>query len=258
MMPALSKVRQMAKSTICKTRLKDIGSMTQLFAQDHNGKLPTNYPQPEETGGKPYSSLDSDDFYSARWQVRLAEYYDRKTGTDYNSSNFAWSEGGPYDYEVFRCPEMDKTADPGKGWANVFYGLNYMSVGRQDTHQNWTNHTKIDRITNPSYPLFGCMAEDDTSVNQGSAASGMMNRYMFDKAGPHPNAREFGYDGYVNNAGVAANHNGDANFLFIDFHVEGVDVSTNGEGPWREDYLVQNGYEPVWFSAEKNLPNRIN
>jgi prepilin-type N-terminal cleavage/methylation domain-containing protein/prepilin-type processing-associated H-X9-DG protein len=257
MMPALARVRQMARATICKTRLKDIGNMTMLFVQD-NGRLPTTYPHPDEVRNTNNPTVEQ--LYMSRWQVRLGVYYDRKTGTDYSSSNFAWSEGGPYDYAVFRCPEMDKTADPSKGWANVFYGLNYMSAGRHNgAHENWTSHYKVEKITNTKYPLFGCMAADDANVSQGDAASGMLNRYLFDRAGPHPNAKNFGYhaNAYTNNAGAAANHNGDANFLFIDFHVDNVDVSTNGQGPWLDSYKTSNGYKPVWFSATRSLPTRI-
>ncbi len=250
MMPALGKVKQMAKATLCKTRLKDLGSMTMLFVQDNSGKLPTNYPQLEETGGKPYNSLSPNDFYNARWQVRLGAYYDRKTNSDYTSANYAWSEGGPYDYEVFRCTEMDKTADPAKGWANVFYGLNYMSAGRLDTHQNWTGNVKIDKITNIQYPLFGCQSSE--------ATAGMLNTYLFTKAGPHPDAVKYGYTGFTDKQGAAPNHNGDCNFLFIDFHVGNVDVSTKGKGPWLDEYAVQNGYSPEWFCATQNVPARIN
>lgn len=254
MMPALTRVRQMARSTICKTRLNDIGNMSMLFAQDNNNRLPTTYPHPDEV--RDTKNPTQEQSYMSRWQVRLGAYYDRKTGTDYASGDYAWGEGGPYDYEVFRCPEMDRTADPSKGWANVFYGLNYMSAGRHDgTHENWTGNYRIDRITNPQYPVFGCMADSEDT----SSATGMMNRWRLsnNRFGPHPNAVDYGYNpnAFTLSQGPAPNHNGEANFLFIDFHVSGVDVSTNGKGPWLDDYRLQNGYSGHWFSALRgNLP----
>ena len=53
MMPALGKAREMAKASICKNNMKQLGTATGLYSVDCEGRLPAAYPyEPGYTGHK--------------------------------------------------------------------------------------------------------------------------------------------------------------------------------------------------------------
>ena len=86
LMPALSKVRNMAKSTVCKTQLKGLGSAMVLYAEENNGEYVTqdwNPPPPAP------QYLNNENY----WFARLGPYVGKANGADMYKVN-----------KFFRCP----------------------------------------------------------------------------------------------------------------------------------------------------------
>jgi prepilin-type N-terminal cleavage/methylation domain-containing protein len=93
MMPSLSKAREQARTIVCSSQLKDIGAAFNFYAMDNNNEMVSNHPNPEDmSAGKT----------NMRWCARLAEYYDRKSGSQ------ATQADGAYDFNLYRCPTQQK------------------------------------------------------------------------------------------------------------------------------------------------------
>jgi prepilin-type N-terminal cleavage/methylation domain-containing protein len=107
MMPALSKVRESAKKTICKTYVRQWGMIFALYAQDNNNRLIHGYiPNNKQFSQRWFDSLSdyyqNDELYlcpSATKPVSEVGSYGSRTAWEYDRA--AGSQGqGPYDDEM--------------------------------------------------------------------------------------------------------------------------------------------------------------
>lgn len=104
MMPALGKVRQMAKLTVCKTRLKNLSIATLTSASNNDNKLPIPYFQ------------SSSQFTSSTWQSYVMKETNSYAGRDnlgkYGTEVFGfgslWQDKYLEDPDIFICPGVKK------------------------------------------------------------------------------------------------------------------------------------------------------
>jgi prepilin-type N-terminal cleavage/methylation domain-containing protein len=103
MMPALSKVKEMAKLTICKTRLKNLGAATLAYTAANNNKLPVSFwqsnPNFTRSTWQSYVMKETDDFNAPRpWSSVIDEY-----GTDVFGFGQLWQDNYLEDPDVLIC-----------------------------------------------------------------------------------------------------------------------------------------------------------
>ncbi|MFI4911918.1 MAG: type II secretion system protein [Sedimentisphaeraceae bacterium JB056] len=107
MMPALGKVRQMAKLTICKTRLKNLGSATLAYAASNDNKLPIAFFQSDagvySSTWQSYVMKETDDYPAPRSWVNSEKY-----GSEIFGFGFLWQGKYLDDSEIFICPGVKK------------------------------------------------------------------------------------------------------------------------------------------------------
>jgi prepilin-type N-terminal cleavage/methylation domain-containing protein/prepilin-type processing-associated H-X9-DG protein len=226
LMPALSKVRENARRTICSTRLRDIGTALSVYRQMYDGHLPPSWAIGTERGQ--YSNPDP----AYRWHMRIKDVYFQQRGDSYS-------------FNLFRCPNMEKytrESDSG-GTAHGMYGYNFFFVGNpsegfEDTH--WWK--KADFIRQPSeLPLMADLSNDKVANLFPDANSGWWMSVM----NPHPSAYKYGWLGgrieqygesRSNMFGPSPNHgNSGCNFLMADGHTATIDITTAGSWPWLGD-----------------------
>ncbi|MFI4912312.1 MAG: type II secretion system protein [Sedimentisphaeraceae bacterium JB056] len=103
LMPALQKAREQAKTTICKSQLKQFSVALLLYAEDNNDEYLT-----QDWG------LNNTTNLQGYWFGRLGPYFD----TD---------KKGPYTNRLMRCPSGDAIKEYGDeliyGWNATDYGL---------------------------------------------------------------------------------------------------------------------------------------
>lgn len=226
LMPALGKVREQARATVCKTRLKDIGSTFRLYMQDNKGHLPSSWATIQEAAA---NKADGD----CRWFVRIRNYYDlNRAGTN-----------SVYDYNLFKCPTQEKWINKykdGEGAAGI-YGYNWYFTETDRRAQGsavlakrmwWKNP---DGIKQPAdVPLVADLDTSDPLAAGQEAKSG----WRMGLSNPHPAAYAKGWmnndtrSGRHDYYGPAPNHNTDCNFLMADNHVEARNVCKENQWPW--------------------------
>ncbi len=100
MMPALGRVREMAKITVCKTRLKNLSTATFAYASSSDGKLPIPYWQSNSNGTtstwQSYVMKETDDAFS---RPNKANY-----GTVVFGFGMLWRDKYLEEPEIFICP----------------------------------------------------------------------------------------------------------------------------------------------------------
>jgi prepilin-type N-terminal cleavage/methylation domain-containing protein/prepilin-type processing-associated H-X9-DG protein len=239
MMPALSKARSLAQSAVCKSQMKDIGLAFNMYVEDNNRKVINTAGSTATAGG--------------RWMQKLSDYmYQRRSNTGSDVGGSA-SEGGIYDFELFRCPienrKAKKAGFDGDGRSVMgawgVYGYNQFFTGYVFGGNSYSvipNNTKednawrmFDQIMMPgTLPLFADTNTDDPM------GLGVRGAWWLSAKAPHPNAYfEENWNGGATNArkkmselapmGPAANHGSKTNYLMADGHVESM-----GIWPWRD------------------------
>lgn len=226
LMPALAKVKEQARTTICKTRLKDIGSAFSVYMQDNKDKLPPSMAfQSELDAGKKDGDM--------RWFVRIKDYYNRQRD----------GAGSVYDYELFKCPIMEDWSRKNAGGMSAvgIYGYNMFFIETGQNARNSAAHKKRMWWKNPGgisipseLPLMGDIdARDPLNVGREGFAG-----WWMDYSNPHSAAYAKGWmNGDTRSSrhhdyGPAPNHGVNCNFLMADNHVEGRDVCKENQWPW--------------------------
>lgn len=226
LMPALTRVREQARKTVCSTRLRDIGAAFHLYRADNNDKLPPSWAFDDELDA---GKADGD----CRWFVRIRNYYDLNRG----------GENSVYDFSLFKCPLMEDWSRKNAGGISAagIYGYNRYFVEPIRTGRNSDTHRKMAGWKNPSgivrpseLPL---VADNDTRDPLNVGREGASGWWM-GVSNPHPAAYEKGWmDGDFRSGrhdyyGPAPNHGTDCNFLMADNHVESRNVCEEGQWPW--------------------------
>lgn len=223
MMPALRKAREQGRTVICMSRLKDLGTMLNLYGQDYGGAIPASYPL---EGEKP----PADGF--TRWPIRLSGYYQ----IPYKWADPQYTEY-VFRYKLFGCPtndkfrKVDEPIGPPYGetaWRG-FYGMNifFTRYGSQDRFDFRYSH----QIKNPS--SLPMMADTDGTIPSWWGDKANSNIVLFFQ-GPHPKADEYSWEYQGDRSkyiqyGPAPNHGGKTNYLFADGHTEKM-----GIWPWSD------------------------
>jgi prepilin-type N-terminal cleavage/methylation domain-containing protein len=231
MMPALRKAREQAVTVVCSSRLKDVGTMVRLYAQDYDDAIPATEGSAEELEEKPHSEW--------RWPVRLANYYSVEGG-----AGDTLNREKIFSYIIFGCPTQDKYREnltdgvsgrTSNNLVNVPWRGTYgMNIFFSRTHGNdlYDDYRKFYQIQSPSsFPLYaGASAEYPSWYRYG----GPQLATICWPYGPHPIAEEYnweykGDETKYNLFGPAPNHNGKTNYLMGDIHVEKMDI-----WPWKD------------------------
>jgi prepilin-type N-terminal cleavage/methylation domain-containing protein/prepilin-type processing-associated H-X9-DG protein len=230
LMPALRRARMQAQSLVCRTQLRDIGTAMRLYAADNSNKLPSSAASPSETQG--YSGQEAADSQH-RWYVRINPYYNKSGAQE------------AYDYNLYRCPAMQKKWQ-GEGGAGI-YGYNMFFFYPKDYNSgNFMNlrWRKSSSIIRPSdFPLMADLSAEDPLNERGDKDRGGVILKAFN---PHPAAYEYGWMGgewalsQHDHWGPAPNHgNSNCNFLFGDGSVGSRDVCDEQAWPWTGQSRVQ-------------------
>jgi len=228
LMPALSKVRKQAKGLLCKTQMKDIGTMLSLYMPDNDDRIVSN----AYSGG-------------VRWFGRLGEYYKR------HNPNV---KSKRYSTDVFYCPiewkkrlrweAEESAARPNMGF---HYGLNsLLTDGGTDTNLK----NRFSKNTTWKTPATLPLLHDESSECTEEELFGPV-KAMY----PGPTLLKFGWNGGKNNPrnlmtyvrGPAASHGRGINYLFGDMHVDMTlwpykDTMSNPEKPeyyWRNWHALR-------------------
>lgn len=159
LLPALSLIRSMAKTTVCAANLRQLGMGSLAYAQDWDGCLPT-YSEPD---GK-------------IWFLQIDDYYD-EAGSKGNLNKFRNVIAG--------CPlfRRNNPANPSQSWNTVSYGLNAF-LRRPDSDDRSVLHPG-DPYHDPSKEARFTL----TSVNQHSRRI-----LMGDSNAPHLLASTTGWE----------------------------------------------------------------
>jgi len=222
LLPGLKKAKVIAKGLVCTSRLKDLGTMIELYAVDNDDCMPNN--------------SSGHDYGYGRWWDLLGNYYDRVyAGTG--------KGGSAYDTKMFRCPNEDKKDSSGSGMYayNVHFACPVNINGTVNTSDDtkgfyprfwWTKKTDIS--TPSSFPVF----YDKNSDSEFAAG----NAY----GDPHESLYKYGwYEGKsmsrrVNTWGPAANHGRNINYMFADGHA-------GKKGLWPYEDTLRDPEKPEYY-----------
>jgi len=201
LLPGLKKAKVIAKGLVCTSRLKDLGTMIELYAVDNDDRMP--------------NSSSGHDYGYGRWWDLLGNYYGKiATGTG--------KGGSRYDTKIFRCPNEDKKDSAGSG----MYGINIHFMCPVNT--NGTRNTSDDT---KSFPQFWWTKKSDISTPSTFPFFWDKNsdydeypRLGGNYGDPHGSLYKYGwYNGKIMSrrataGGPAANHGRNINYMFADGH----------------------------------------
>lgn len=227
LLPALGRARDIAKRTVCVSRLKDLGSATMMYSLDFDDRMVPN------------------SVYRYRWWDILGSYmYDMKRTSD------SMSNANRENWPIFMCPESERLHTNFKAnqspesndmmygyklnnnWMNPF-GYNYFfactgipmgdtNLFRADPQFKYRWHSKLNNVTMPAtLPLFWCantrldLFPTIRSLGFDGYPGTTFCKYGWADDVPTPSKGNF-----CNVNGPAANH-GDKNLVFMhaDAHV---------------------------------------
>ncbi len=242
MLPALNSVREQARSTVCRTRLRDMGMTMGVYAADYDNKLPDSQ------------------WYYCRWMHKLAPYYDLATQGD--DAKQIW---GVYSWSVYRCPTQEKYAPAATGLGDGYgaagiYGYNrFFTAEANRAYYMWRKFTDIRNPSN--LPLFGDM---DAKPNANGEFTGGMHYGGHREVFPHFTALDYGWKhkNYVAQAGGPAPvHAGKINHLMADSRVITVNLddwefdsslSAGGILGWTKIFHPRNAVNPLMYPPTRD------
>ncbi|MBI9016800.1 MAG: type II secretion system protein [Phycisphaerae bacterium] len=168
LMPALSKAREKAKNTMCKSNIRQLTLTSLVYAQDFDGKLPT----------KPANSLTYPHIW---WEVSSGKnvadnrvFFDGYLDGFKMSGIHQWDPTNPqsdYAPEVMYCPFVKKSHwfGFGKQWPNMESGAwkpfitsyAYFNMGKAKNPAGWVSKTKMaeNMASYGSTPVWGDIIE---------------------------------------------------------------------------------------------------
>ncbi len=186
LLPALSSARETAKTAICKTNLRSLGTAITFYANDHDDRLPPGFSYP----GAPHPEENL--FW---WGAIITGKYPAYTGAhNYLPGNWDDANTG----EIFRCPSSPVAGKP-KTYSYA------MPAGLSSIEWEARNRTISDGLEHPEVTGLLLCAPVLVPVTDWWLQP------------PHPQA------GLMSNASNRRSlyHQGDVdNFVFLDTHVE--------------------------------------
>jgi prepilin-type N-terminal cleavage/methylation domain-containing protein/prepilin-type processing-associated H-X9-DG protein len=184
LMPALNRVRQMARQTICLSNERSLTQASLTYTNDCSGKLPLAGVRNSQ------NALTPDGWpYAPYWDVRIVPYLGAKSFNPYSlGTNITFPDPAmlaklkPYAsyFKVFICPVQLATAPQGikdvlaMGWYPRNYRLNSQisgcpigSDGNWNLREPYTDSTSVTAIRQPGRVLLFV----DTAVQGNSAVN---------------------------------------------------------------------------------------
>ena len=199
LLPALSKARRQAKSTVCKNNLRQMGLATMLYGQDNGGRLP-------------YAWGVSHNANTNNFQTLLIPYVLKdRFNADQNTENSDFAKN------VFRCPTRLKENHfrshvnyPGTGnpW-KISYGMNQYTSLNFPVSGGGFPSAKTAKLSNVARPGTTLLIAD---------LSYELNHPAITYLEPREVGEELYYD--VGWRHGMSHPEGHANILLMDMHVE--------------------------------------
>ena len=239
LLPALARAREHATSLKCLARLRDLGQMLHLYAEDNKGELPSTF---EGTVKTPGVAGDG------RWFFKLRKYYDMTW-----FSNEYWN---PYYYRGYYCPKTESVLEYSPGdYADCivikrgsYYGYNGFFAGSRGPATCSNCWRRIDQAKLPAeLPIF-CDTSD-------KIAYGILSWCYAAVYTGYPCATAFAYGwnggevdrqrcspGVAGAGGASPNHYGNINYLFGDGRVKSMGLWPYGktkDAPEDRDYYTR-------------------
>ncbi len=184
LLPVLGQAREKARTALCQSNLKQLGIAIHMYVQDFDGHFPI--------------ALNQQVYGNMYWTDLLKPYI--YTKSEYGSSGTITKKPGK---QLWRCPTRsiyNKIQDYGS-WMYPSYGINACIFARVRTTGQITSDVPIQRIKKPSKTL---MLIDIKPLDYIGGDVDYLNR-------TNPG---FQY------CSVDYRHQGGANVLFVDGHVE--------------------------------------
>jgi len=191
LLPALSQAREKARSSVCMSNLKQIGTATMMYCQDYDDWLPCGYVAGGGISGQHdgYASADI-----PAWYVLLAKYFNLPV---YDYYNLGTTANGLYQPCVYTCPSQ-KFKYPSPRPVSYAFSIYLANYGITIRSTPVTRMAKLNRIKSPSEKVW---------------LSDYFRPYYFNPGLIVPTAWQS--EGF-------RRHNNGVNCLFFDWHVEWV------------------------------------
>ena len=178
LLPALGSARRSARSVICMNQLRQIGQATQLYANEHKGRLPRSTHSYLAHGVKP-------------WGYALSPYLGHGETTGIEPGWDTLFNG------VYRCPEDDRR-DAWSYGKNVWFELSAGETGEIEGNAQGPTYPHLSDVKRPTATIL--YAELDS----GSMADHIMAHFWYLGGSPevdtdrHGDTSQYGYvDGHV-------------------------------------------------------------
>ncbi|EIP99659.1 prepilin-type N-terminal cleavage/methylation domain-containing protein [Opitutaceae bacterium TAV1] len=199
LIPTVSKVRQSARKSTCISRLRQLGGVFQLYANDNKGRMI-----------KPGTAKAG-----YRWPYHIAPYigpYEIRYDNGVVDGLLHGAANNYYQSPVLRDPSMEAITS---GVGIFGYNTNL------DSDHLGDRFITVESLPNPSrLPILS------------TPGAGL----QMDPAGPGQKAVEYGFpSGKTRYNGPGPNYGRRAIFLFADGHVEARDICNEDAWPWRAE-----------------------
>jgi len=189
LLPALSLAREKARSSVCIGNLKQIYLAFAMYVQDNDEFFPPAYYY--SFTGETDWDFATDDWTNWRFGI-IGNYLNNK--------------------QVFQCPTRFKLVSYDKPFTGYAYNATYIGGGYSVWNGQADSPAKLSRIQNPSQTVLLA----DSAIWSSWTSETIANNYL----------RAPG-DIYYFGPNVHFRHNGRANVLFCDGHVESIGTKYN-------------------------------
>ena len=226
LMPALRRVKEMARESACKSNLRSVGLAVQMYLDDYDRKIPNTASANEylwhAPDGVTYLKAGSSTSY---WGLYYIDYL-KETKIFGCPSLVRAPEGLIYNYTNY--------PDPGKVIQHAAYGLNHHSKARGRNTNDIHRISEFIFCTDHAEPRPECDTSDGFHNND---TPGAMNLTQYRSGGRLAQYRQI----FRHNIRYAEDDRtgGRANILWLDGHVEALEETTGDDVPLR------------WYTGDK-------
>jgi prepilin-type N-terminal cleavage/methylation domain-containing protein/prepilin-type processing-associated H-X9-DG protein len=215
LLPALSKAKEMAKSTSCSNNLKSLGLAYNEYAMDNNDYLLAGRSVPiSTTSYQSYRELSPVDLiYPDKIQDYLGVKIVKSDGTPAPGSNL-WADSIKYGNHAFKCPSLDSGIAKS---TEVHYGMPYYGYLGTYEHSGSPFIYRLGQINNTSKKIIFM---DSISTDGTTGAYSVDNWYDASKS-TGSKKFDFGRHAGLNPLTLPyTSPKGRANMAFADGHVD--------------------------------------